>query len=141
MIPRVKPGLSLLTLLFIPWPWLASCSGGSCPNVACVPRIQGTYSRVIPDPYRLSVVVDVASFAANCPMTADLGLTPGLASCSDTGFVITGLDLGHGDNSFISLQVTIDNGRPLGNSGQLQGIVNSRDCPLVCYEHTAFIAN
>ena len=139
MIVPVRLGLSVLTLLLLPW--AAACSSPSCPTVACLPRIQVAYSRVIADPYRLSVVVNVTPFAANCPMTADLGSTPGISACSDTAFEVTGLDLGHEDNSSIGLQVTINNGQPLGTSGQLQGIVNSRDCPLVCYEHTAFISN
>jgi hypothetical protein len=117
------------------------CSQKTCPTIACVPRISLSYSNAVPDPYRLSVQVNGTSVVENCPATrSDLGLTPGIASCDGSHAVVTGVDLGHGDNGFIAFSVSFGGPVFLTNASLL-GITNSRDCDLVCYEHAGEVQN
>jgi hypothetical protein len=118
-----------------------ACSEKMCPTIACVPRISLTYARAVASPYRMSVQVNEVSLVENCPGTrSDLGLTPGVASCDDRQATITGIDLGHADNTFIGVTVSFG-GMFAGGSATLQRIVNSRDCDLVCYEHVGTVQN
>jgi hypothetical protein len=141
MIGPVKTSLLLASLA----PLLAllpACSEKQCPTIACVPRLEATFINPIADPYRLSVVVNVAPFAANCPMVApDLGLTPGIQVCDARHFVVTGVDLGHDPNVFVNLTVSINSGSQVTTNVELRGITNSLDCDLVCYQHAAIIQN
>jgi hypothetical protein len=119
----------------------AGCSEKMCPTIACVPRIDLTYSSVVPDPYRLTVTLNNVSVVENCPGTRpDLGFTPGVASCDDRHATITGVDLGHAENSFIGMDVSFG-GRLSSGTATLQDIVNSRDCDLVCYQHVGTVFN
>ncbi len=132
------PLASLASLLA----FLPACSEKQCPTIACVPRLEATFTNPIADAYRLSVLVNAASFAANCPMMApDLGLTPGIQLCDGRHFVVTGVDLGHQQNLFVNLTVSINSGPQLSTNVELRGIANSLDCDLVCYEHAAIIQN
>jgi hypothetical protein len=52
-----------------------------------------------------------------------------------------GVDLGHGLNQTLPVQVTIDDGTPIQVTATLEGIVNSRNCDVVCFDHRATVVN
>jgi hypothetical protein len=123
---------------------VASCSAKNCPQIGCVPRIEMSFRTPVTDPYRATVVIvnSNVTFVENCPATRpDLQRTPGIASCDANGIAVTGVDLGHGDNSLLFASVSL-NGRDFFSvTAGLTGILNSTDCDLVCYQHIGLIEN
>lgn len=122
-----------------------SCtSTGQCPSIACQPRISVSYNTLISSSYSLSVSLGVQEFTAVCPTGG--GSTGGSSggsglTCSDSGFTLAGVDLGHGSNTTVDLDVKINNESPSTVRAALDGIENSRDCELVCFRHTGTLQN
>jgi hypothetical protein len=118
---------------------IAACRSSVCPTIACAPQIAISYAMKKASPYQLAVSVRGMDFSAACPNAlAEVG-TPvgvGITSCDQNGFVVSGVDLGHGDNSTVDLSVSFDGNAAMQVQATLQYIANSRDCDLVCFDHT-----
>jgi hypothetical protein len=115
------------------------CSSSACPTIACQPTIEMSFRTAIPGNYSLSVTVAGQTFNATCPtQTAQL---PGVESCTDTQFVVAGVDLGHAQNDTVDISVTIDGGASMKGTANLAGITNSRSCDLVCFVHAGVLNN
>lgn len=120
--------------------WGAACSTSSvCPTIGCFPRITMTYEAAVAGAYNLTVSADTMTFQASCPTNSSS--TPAISRCDQDGFELTGLDLGHGANESVTLGVSIGTAAEVTASARLTGIANSRDCDLVCFNHTGVVAN
>src|SRR5262245_28674481 len=111
-----------------------------CPTIGCQPQVQLTYQQSISGPYHVAVAYRGAVYEADCPITASAP-TNGIKSCDGSGLLLTGVDLGHGANDAVDLTVSIDSAPPIAVSAILQGILNSRDCDLVCFDHRGTVAH
>ena len=130
----INVGIGTLVVL------LTGCSG-VCPTINCQPKIGLTFQTAIAGAYSVSIVVDGQAFSTECPMDTSMSQTVGIDACNGSGLTISGVDLGHGTNETITVSVSIDSGSPLSVSATLENVVNSRDCPLVCYVHQGTVAN
>lgn len=117
----------------------SGCSTSTCPSVACRPEIHLTYNTAIQAAYSVSATVAGNTFAATCPLAS--GTVPGISSCDSSGLIISGVDLGHGDNSVVDLTLTLNGGAAIDVKATLSYVTNSRDCDLVCYVHTGTVQN
>jgi hypothetical protein len=126
--PRVLAGLLMLAAT------QAACRQGSCPNIGCQPEVALLYQQPIAAPYHVVVSLRGVTFEADCPVERDYR-TIGIRTCSAEGVVVAGVDLGHASNETVDLTARIDAGETMAVSATLDGIRNSRDCDLVCYQH------
>lgn len=124
---------------------LVSCSEHICPTIACTPQISIAYAAKVPSQYSLSASLGGMTFFSDCPKAPAQYGPPvgvlGIASCDQNGFVLAGVDLGHGDNSAVELTVTVNNGSAIAVQATLRSISNSRDCDIVCFQHAGTLAN
>jgi hypothetical protein len=131
---RLAPLISLVVSSGI------ACSQGVCPELACQPQVQLTYEHSIPGAYHLYVSLHGVVFETDCPK-ATTYRTIGITSCDADGFLVTGVDLGHDSNDTLDLMVSIDSAMSISVAAPLHGIVNSRDCEMVCFDHRGTVAN
>lgn len=117
-----------------------ACSQGVCPTIACQPQVQLTYENSVAGPYHLYVNFHGVVFETDCPKTTT-DRTIGIKSCDADGFLVTGVELGHASNDTLDLLVGIDGAMPISVTATLHGILNSRDCETVCFDHRGTVAN
>jgi hypothetical protein len=130
---------SLFCIVFAPW--LLACVH-TCPEIGCASRIDMTFESPLSSNYSLALSIRGESLSANCPLTSSgLSRTPRIDSCNASGFTVTGVDLGHGENDKVAFTVAIDGGAPAQASASLKGIENSRDCSYVCFIHEGHVTN
>jgi hypothetical protein len=140
--PRALASATAAVVFLVAVALAPSCSSSSCPTIGCVPRVELTYARPLASAYQLSVSYRGQTFSASCPMkTANIGLMPQIDTCDATGLVVTGVDLGHGDNRTVDLTVSVDGGAPVPVTASLMDIANSRSCDVVCFNHVGQVAN
>ncbi len=117
----------------------AGCSTSTCPTIACQPEIHLSYQTPIAGSYSVSVVVTGSTFTAACPLQG--GGLPGITSCDQSGIVVSGVNLGHGTNDTVDVQVSLNGGAGIDTKANLSNITNSRECDLICFVHTGTVAN
>jgi hypothetical protein len=118
----------------------AACRSGVCPTIGCLPEVALSYRQPIAAPHHVVVSLRGVTFEADCPMERPYP-TIGIDSCSAEGVVVMGVELGHGSNQTVDLAVSLEAGQTLAVTATLDGIVNSRDCDVVCYRHGGTIPN
>src|SRR5262249_11350020 len=111
-----------------------NCRSGTCPTIGCQPQVQLMYQNSIVGSYHLAVTYENAVYEADCPLMSAVPIT-GIKSCDGGGLLLTGVDLGHGSNDTVELSVSIDSGTPLTVTATLHGLLNTRDCDIVCFDH------
>lgn len=136
--PAVLP--RVLSVLIILGASQAACREGICPTIGCQPQVALVYRQPIEAPYHVVVSLHGVTFEADCPLDRSYP-TIGIQACTAQGLVVTGIDLGHGANDTVDLTVSIDAGDTLAVTATLDGIGNSRDCDVVCYQHQGTVAN
>lgn len=126
-------------------PLVAGCSSSSaCPTIGCEPEMRLAYRTAIQMPYSISVAVKGLTLQANCPIAVLGDLFPRMPvvrSCDDRKTIITGVDLGHGQNQTVPVVVTLDGGTATPTILTLTTIINSRDCDSICFVHDGILAN
>lgn len=122
---------------------LGGCSRTySCPTIGCQPQLRLTYRRTVAAPYHVAVTFGGQTSEADCPKTGGpQGLETGIKSCDEAGVLVTGIDLGQGSNETVNVTVAIDGAAPLSATARLEGIINSRDCDLICFDHRGTVEN
>ena len=94
--------------------------------------------------YAILISLRGVTYQATCPAAdAPKELTPRVA-CDTNAARLTGVDLGHGSNDQVDLTVQLVTGDAATTfpvSATLAHVTNSRDCDLVCYQHTATLEN
>jgi hypothetical protein len=84
------------------------------------------------------------TFTSDCPkvlpQTGPIGIV-GIAACDESGFVLAGVDLGHGDSGTVDMTVSMNGGSPISARATLQSIANTRDCSVICFQHAGMLAN
>ena len=118
----------------------SECSQSVCPTIGCQPQVQLTYENSIAGAYHLKVNFHGVVFETDCPKTTT-DPTIGIKTCDANGFLVTGVDLGHASNDTLDLLVQIDGAMSTSVTATLHGIVNSRDCETVCFDHRGTVAN
>jgi hypothetical protein len=134
VVPRVLAGLIILGAT------QAACRQGICPTIGCQPEVTLAYRQPITSPYHVVVSLHGVTIEGDCPLDRSYP-TIGIQNCSAQGLVVTGVDLGHGANETVDLTVSIDSGATLAVTATLDGIGNSRDCDVVCYQHQGTVPN
>jgi len=120
------------------------CSKAICPEIGCRPEIAVTYQQPISGEYVLLMVVDGVTYQSTCPRADAPYETNPHVACDANGALLAGVDLGHGDNNrlYVTVELVTGEGATTGTiTATLDGVVNSRDCDLVCYRHSGTIAN
>jgi hypothetical protein len=117
-----------------------TCSERVCPTIGCQPQVQLTYENSISGTYHLYVNFHGVVFETDCPK-AITDRTIGIKACDADGFLVTGVDLGHASNDTLDLLVSIDGAMAMSVTATLHGILNSRDCETVCFDHRGTVAN
>ena len=133
----------MAALLFIGSAFLA-CRTGVCPDIACRPEIELTYRQPIAGDYALLISLRGVTYQATCPSAAAPNELAPHVACDANGALLSGVDLGHGSNNQIDLTVALVTGAAATTfpvSASLAYVTNSRDCDLVCYQHTATVEN
>jgi len=126
--------LSIVGLLIF-----CGCSSTACPTVGCEPEIDLSFETPMTASYAVTVSVQNSMFTANCP--TQVAQLPGIKSCDGAGLVISGVDLGHGENNTVAVMVALNGGQAISTTATLQSITNSRECALVCYIDEGTVAN
>jgi len=117
------------------------CSSDSrCPTIGCTPKISMAFAHSLTVPYSMTVFVAGQTFRADCPLSPAAVSEPAITRCDEGGFEITGLDLGHAENKVVNFTVSID-GSEINATATLNYIINSRDCDVVCYQHSGTLEN
>jgi hypothetical protein len=117
-----------------------ACRSRSCPPVDCRPEIAFKFRQPLAEPYHLLVSLRGLTFETDCPFPW-APQSVGIASCTGQGFAVHGVDLGKDTNQAVELMVGLHLGEPFPATAKLDGIRNSRNCPLVCYQHSGTISN
>jgi hypothetical protein len=134
----------------------AGCSSApktSCTQNSCQPTITLQYRTPINDAYMIQISVNRVTYQSNCPMgpaggpqgSGSIDAAVAEITCDASGAVLTGVDLGHGENQTLDLVVQLTTGGDVTSqfmvTANLSSIANDKDCALVCFQHNATVSN
>ena len=120
------------------------CKTSACPEIGCRPEIALTYRQSVVGDYALLIALRGVTYQAVCPKADAPYETSPHVSCDANGALLSGVDLGHGGNESVDLTVGLVTGDAATThsiSATLEHVTNSRDCDLVCYQHSATVDN
>jgi hypothetical protein len=129
----------------------AGCSSShpaTCSNNNCQPSITLQYRTPIEGDYQIFISLLATTYQSSCPMgpsgpgTGDAAVSQ--ITCDANGAVLTGVDLGNGDNETLDLIVAFGPGATSNQfmvTARLSSISNDRSCELICFQHSGTVAN
>jgi len=94
--------------------------------------------------YMATIVFQDVTYPTNCPSPGPISDTPPRISCDGNGITLAGIDLGHSENNSLEMNVELtigDASTVYPVTATLMSVTNSRDCELVCYQHTGTVGN